>query len=126
MLPLLALAVVAGVSAVWAALAVVLASNCAWMGLLAAADAAFLLRLSGQPGGPQRAWLCVVLTALTLVCATALVAAARFGTLLGLRPAESLDRLSPGLLTLFIGGNAGSAELVWALAALLLAWWLGR
>lgn len=126
LLLLITLAAIAGLSAVWAAAAVMLDSNAAWMAPVAALDAAILLRLAGHPGGARRAHSTLAITLLTVLAAAVLVAAAKVGLGLGMRPAEALGRMSFELVLLYVHANVGWIDGLWAAAAAATAWLGGR
>jgi hypothetical protein len=122
----LSLVVVAGIAAIWAGFSLVLGSHAGWMALVAAADAALLLRLAGFPGGQQRAALAVAITLATAAFAGYLIATTRIGMAMGLRPADAIGRMSLELGWLYVESNAGWIELGWLAAACVLAWRFGR
>jgi hypothetical protein len=117
---------IVGVAAIWAGVAAIVASPCAWVAPLAAADAAVLLRLANFPAGKSRAALALAITAATIVVGNALVATALIGRGMGLRPVHALGRMSPDLAWMYVQSNSGWAELAWYALAGVLAWRLGR
>lgn len=117
---------IAGVGAIWAGASAITGTQCAWIAILAALDAALLLRLATWPSGSSRAAMAFGITLLTIVCANAFVAAAQIGRIMGLRPYESLPRMSLELTTMHVQTHNGWPELLWYAAALVLAWRLGR
>jgi len=120
------IAAVAGVAAIWAGVSIFMRSNAPWMAVLAALDAALLLRLSGMVPGRSRASAAVAIVVLTTMLAGFFISAARIGFSLGLRPADALWRMSSELSWLYVSANAGWPELLWLLAGCALAWRLGR
>lgn len=97
-LPLLALlAGIAGISAVWVAIAELAGSTSTWLALFAAADIALLLRLTHAPEGRLRTALAVVATSIAIAVAFWMLAAIRMGGLIGLTPLASALRLGPHL-----------------------------
>ena len=88
---------VAGFAAAWILLAAATGRQSSWMALLAALDAAFLLRIGGLPPGPRRAAWAVSATAATIVLANWGIVAAGIGRLVGLGPVESALKLGTGL-----------------------------
>jgi hypothetical protein len=117
---------IVGVAAVWAGLAAIVASQCAWMAPVAALDAALLLRLASFPAGSRRAALALAITAATIVVGNALVATALIGRSMGMRPVHALTRMSPDLAWLYVQANSGWVELAWYALAGVLAWRVGR
>lgn len=82
----------AGVAAGWTLLAVALHRQCAWMALLAAFDAVFLLRYARVPAGAVRAMLAVAATALAIALANWWITAAQLAAAVGLLPWEGIWR----------------------------------
>jgi hypothetical protein len=96
--PVLALAVgVAGICAIWVAIAVLSGTTGSWIGLVAAVDVALLLRLTGAPGGSRRMLAAVLATVLATVLSQWLVVATHLGIALGLPPLASALRLGPAM-----------------------------
>ncbi|MBD8525549.1 hypothetical protein [Pseudomarimonas arenosa] len=121
LLTLVALAAIAGMSAIWAGAASLSGGNAGWMSLIVALDAVLLLYLAGQPGGQRRILWALAITLATVLAAAALIAAAKIGAGLGLRPAESLGRMSLNLVLLYWQANLGWIELCWVAAGCALA-----
>ncbi len=117
---------IAGVAAIWTGAALITRGNAGWMALVAALDAALLVRLAGYPRGSDRAVAATLITGATAVAAGFLLATARIGLAMGLRPADAVGRMSLDLAWLYVSSNAGLIELGWLLGALLLAWKIGR
>ena len=117
---------VAGVSALWVAVAVLAGAACGWVALLAAADAAFLLRLTQAPAGPPRAIIAVVATLAAAALSYWLLVATHLGFALGLGPLDSALRLGPVLATTYTRLYLQPAD--WAAIALSLplAAWLAH
>lgn len=120
------IAAIAGIAAVWAGLAAITANQTAWMSLVAALDAALLMRLAGWPGGTSRACVATAITLLTIVVANGLVATALIGRAMGMRPYDALSGMSLELAALHARSNTGAIELACYLVAIALAWRLGR
>jgi hypothetical protein len=120
------LAITAGLSAVWAGVAALTGGIASWMTVVAALDAALVLRLASHPSGRRRAALAVGITLLTVLAAAVLVSAAKIGMSLGMRPAEALGRMSPELVQLYVGANVGWLDALWLLGGCALAWRAGR
>lgn len=116
----------AGFAALWVLMALYTDRQCGWMAVAAAADTALLLRLGGMPRGWSRAGWALAATAAIIVLANWGIAGGQIGSAMGLLPWESLQKLGTGYAwTLAQLANHG-ADLAWAVAALLLAAWLGR
>ena len=115
------LAAVAGMSAIWAGAASLTGGNAGWMALVVALDAVLLLHLAGQTGGLRRIYWALAITLLTVVAAAALIAAAKIGAGMGLRPAASLGRMSINLIWLYWQANMGWIELAWTAGGCALA-----
>jgi hypothetical protein len=123
---LASLVAIAGVAAIWAGVSLATASNVGWMALVAGADAALLLRLSGYPAGIDRGLMALIVTVSTAAFGGFLIATAKIGLAMGLRPIEAIGRMSIDLAWLYVEANAGWAELGWLAAGCVLAWRLGR
>jgi len=109
------LAGIAGMSAVWVAAAVLSGSACSWLALVAAADMALLLRLTGAPAGPGRVIAAVAATLTTLVLTHWLVVATQIGGVLGIPPITSALHLGPHLAWQLTGLALGRVD--WVLLA---------
>jgi len=117
---------VLGLGALWTMLNVQTGSLNGWAALLAAVDAALLLRLAGMRGGWPRVAVGIGAVAATVALVAFLTAATRIGLAMGLRPWDSATRMGSGLAWA-MAQSAASAWDVLALAlSLLLAWWLCR
>lgn len=115
-----------GAAAAWALLALSLDRQCGWMALIAAVDAAWLLRLGRMPRGATRALLAGAGTALAIGLANWWIAGAQIGQMVGLLPWDAIPRLGwSHAWTLFSLANQG-AELAWYGLALAVAVWTGR
>lgn len=116
----------AGVAAAWALVALSLERQAAWMAVLAAVDAALLLRLGRVPGGMRRALLALAGTVLAIALANWWIAGAEIGRQVGLLPWYSIPRMGlDHLWTLLTLANQ-TAELAWYGAALVVAALAGR
>lgn len=88
---------IAGFAAAWILLASATGRQSSWMALLAAVDAAFLLRVGGMAPGMRRATWGVAATFATIVLAHWGIVAAGIGRLVGLGPLDSALKLGTGL-----------------------------
>lgn len=124
-LPWLALALImlgtAGFAAAWILLAASRDSQLSWMAVLAALDAAMLLRLGRMRGGMPRALLAVLATAVAIVLANWGIAAAQIGRMLGLLPWESAMRLGLDYAWNLVVLANGPVDLAWFAVALVAA-----
>jgi hypothetical protein len=123
---LLALLGAFGIAAFWAVAAVASQHTQAWIALLAALDAALLLRLGGFRGGAMRAVVALAMTALAIVLAQWAWVGLRFGSELGFDPLQAVLRLGPELAWQLGRLGASVTDLLLYLVALLLAAWWGR
>ena len=73
-----------GVAAAWVAAAMVSETQCAWMAVVAALDAAWLLRLAGAPRGGTRMAAGVLATATAIVLAHWGIVSAHLAGMMGL------------------------------------------
>jgi len=110
-----------GLAAAWVVIALLSGSQGAWMALLAALDAAWLLRLGGARPGWTRMGVGVAATALTIVLANWGIVAAHLGGMLGLGFTDATLRLGPSLAWTLAALANGGADLLWFAAGLTLA-----
>ena len=115
-----------GFAAAWVLLAWSRDRQCSWMAVLAALDAAVLLRLSRMRPGWPRALLATLATAATIALANWGIAAAQMGKPMGLPPWQALGRIGPEFAWLLAGMVNQPVDLAWLLAALVFALVLGR
>lgn len=121
LLATLAVTITLGLSAAWTAVAVITGSLAAWMALVAAVDAAVLLRIAGHRPGMARAATGLSITLATIACSAVLVAAARIGQELGMRPVAALDRISAEMVPMWLAAQLGPTDLAWLAAGAVLA-----
>lgn len=119
--PILLLVGSLGFAAAWVLLAFARDRQCSWMALLAAIDAAVLLRLSRMQAGWPRAALAVASTGATIVLANWGIAAAQMGRVMGLLPWESMTRLGPSFAWTLANLANPPIDLLWLALALVLA-----
>jgi hypothetical protein len=110
-----------GFAAAWVLVAFARDRQCSWMAVLAAVDAALLLRLARMPAGGTRIALAVLATAATIGLANWGIAAAQIGRSIGMLPWESLTRLGKSYAWTLASLANTPADLAWLLAALVLA-----
>lgn len=117
---------VLGLAAGWTGAALITRSQCGWLALIAAVDAALLLRLAGFPAGRTRAAISVAMTLAAIALANYFLVAARLGSRLGLEPAESVQLLSVEMAWVLAGYANSAVDVAMIAAAALCAWWWGR
>ena len=110
-----------GCAAAWILLALASDRQCSWMALLAALDAAFLLRLARMPAGRARMLAAVLGAGATIAVANWGIAAGQIGRAMGLLPWESALKLGSGYAWTLAGLANTPADLAWMGAGLLLA-----
>jgi len=110
-----------GFAAAWVLLAFARDQQCSWMAILAALDAALLLRMARMPRGWLRAMLAVIATATTIVLANWGIAAAQIGRVMGLLPWESMTKLGPFYAWTLANLANPPIDLLWLATALVLA-----
>ena len=125
--PVLALVVgVLGAAAAWSVVYLWLRGPAAWMGLLAAADMALMLRLAAAPPGRGRAVLATIGTASAIAIGLWRVAATQMALLIGITPLESAQRLGPVLAGELLRHGTDGWDVAMLVLSLPLAWRLGR
>lgn len=122
----LALAGSIGIAAAWVLLSQAIGRQSSWMALVAAADAALLLRMGGLAAGPWRSVVAVLATALAIALANWGIAATEVGRMLGLPPWASLAKLGAGHGWLLVQLANDAVDLAWLAAGLVVAAALGR
>jgi hypothetical protein len=110
-----------GFAAAWVLVAFARDRQSSWMALLGALDAVFLLRLGRMPAGATRSLLAVGGTALTIVLANWGIAAAQIGRSMGMLPWESIGKLGPFYAWTLANLANPPVDLLWLVAALVLA-----
>jgi hypothetical protein len=91
------------------------------MALLGALDVAWILRLSGWPGGPRRALVGAIAAAVIVVLANWWIIAVHLGEVMGFDPLDSALRLGLNHAWLLAKLANGPFDLAMVGAALLLA-----
>ena len=119
--PILMLVGSFGFAAAWILLAFAWDRQCSWMAILAALDAAVLLRLSRMDRGWGRAALAVASTMATIALANWGIAAAQMGRVMGLLPWESMTRLGPSFAWTLANLANPPVDLFWLAVALVVA-----
>ncbi len=124
-LPLLALGA-AGFAAAWMLLALALDRQCSWLAPLAALDMALLLKLAKWPAAVSRRRLALLASAGVIAAANLLIVAGQVGQNFGLRPWESALKIGPSYAWLLAGMANDHIDLLFYVAALLVAWRAAR
>src|SRR5690606_32204605 len=110
-----------GVAAAWILVGMALGSQSSWMALVAALDAALIVRLVRLRPGAARALLGLASTALAVAAANWGLVAAWLGAYMGLLPWESLLKLARAFAWLLVRLSNGPGDLAWIEAALVAA-----
>ncbi len=111
----------AGIAAAWVLYAYASDRQASWIAVLAAIDAALLLRLARMPTGWSRASWGVAGTALAIALANWGIAGAQMGKAMGLLPWDSIARLGPHFTWTLAKLANGPVDLAWWCAALVVA-----
>lgn len=118
---LLTLLATLGCAAAWILVALAAGRQSSWMAVVAAIDAAVLLRVARAPAGLSRAVTGVAATLATIVLANWGIAAGEVGRSVGMLPWDAAVRLGPDYAwTLALLANAG-ADRLWLAAAVVIA-----
>jgi hypothetical protein len=110
-----------GAAAVWVLLSMRLDRQCSWMAVVAAADAAIVVRLLRLPPGALRALYGVLATLVAILAANWAIVASWLGRHMGLLPWESILKLGPELGALLVRLFNSPGDLAWMAAALVVA-----
>ncbi|WP_202840730.1 hypothetical protein [Luteimonas saliphila] len=110
-----------GVAAAWVLVAMALDAQSSWMALVAAADAALIVRLVRLRPGLSRAIFGVASTLLAILVANWAIVAAWLGGYMGLLPWESMLKLGSGFALLLARLSNSATDLAWIAAALVVA-----
>jgi hypothetical protein len=122
----LALAGSIGIAAAWVLVSQATGRQCSWMAVVAAADAALLLRMGRLRPGAARAACAVLATALAIALANWGIVATEVGRMLGQAPWTSLGKLGFEHGWLVVRLANGAVDLAWLAAALVVAAACGR
>lgn len=112
---------VAGFAAIWALLALVGSTQASWMAVIGALDIAWMLRLSGWPAGGGRMLAGVLGTGVAIVLTQWIIIATQLGSVLGLKPWESMLRLGFDHAWTLAQIANGATDLAWLAAAVVVA-----
>lgn len=119
--PALLLLATLGCAAAWILLALATGRQSGWMAVVAAVDAAIVLRLARMPRGPARAAAAVAATVAAVAIANWGIAAGEVGRSLGMLPWDAAARMGPHYAwTLALLAN-GAVDRAWLAAAVIIA-----
>lgn len=110
-----------GVAAAWILFAWSRNAQSSWIAVIAAFDAALLLRLGRMRPGPARAIAGTAATAATIVFANWGIAGGQMGKAVGLLPWEAMLRLGPAHACTLVSLANTSQQLAWLCSALVIA-----
>ncbi|MEZ0469444.1 hypothetical protein [Luteimonas salinilitoris] len=111
----------AGCAALWILLAAATGRQCSWMAVVAAFDAALLLRMVRVRPGMLRALWGMLATAAAIALANWFIVATQLGKMLGLLPWESALKLGAHHAWTLSQLANGRVDLAWLGAALVIA-----
>lgn len=110
----------------WLLVALSTRTQAGWMAVLAALEAAWMLRLGTFRAGTARVAIAVLATVLIAAAANWAIASAHIGGPMGLTPWESALRMGPELAWTLGKLANGTAEALWLVIALGVAWRAAR
>lgn len=119
--PALLLLATLGCAAAWILVALATGRQSSWMAVVAAIDAAVLLRVARAPAGAARAVAGVAATLATIALANWGIAAGEVGRSVGMLPWEAAIRLGPDYAWTLAGLANGTADRLWLAAAVAVA-----
>lgn len=114
------------IAILWLSLSLYLGRQLGWLAMLAAADAAWMLRWGRMRPGWPRAALAVLATLAVIALVNWAIVATQLGFMLGLAPWESAVKLGFDHAWVLSGLANQPADLIAMLAAPVLAAWLAR
>ncbi|MGY0634249.1 hypothetical protein [Luteimonas sp. A478] len=123
---LLLLLGIAGCAALWVLVSMATGATVSWMAVVAALDAALLLRLARVRPGLSRALWGVLATSVCIVLSVWVVVAGLLGRMLGLTPWEAALKLGPQHAWVLTQTTHGAADMAWLAAGLVIAAVLSR
>jgi hypothetical protein len=119
--PALLLLATLGCAAAWILVALAAGRQSSWMAVVAAIDAAVLLRVARAPSGAGRAIAGVAAPLATIVLANWGIAASEVGRSVGMLPWDAAIRLGPDYAWTLAGLANGTADRLWLATALVVA-----
>ena len=123
--PLLLLGI-AGCAALWVLVSMITGRVSSWMAVVAALDAALLLRMAQVRPGLRRALWGVLATAAAIALSVWVVVAGLLGRMLGLSPWESALKLGTHHAWTLAQATHGLADVAWLAAGVVIAAVLSR
>jgi hypothetical protein len=114
------------VAVAWLLAALTTGTQAGWMAVLAALEAAWMLRLGGFRAGPARVAVAIIAMLLIALAANWGIAAAYIGGPMGLTPWESALRMGPHLAWTLLTLANGLGEALWLAIAAVVAWRAAR
>ncbi|NYZ61671.1 hypothetical protein [Luteimonas deserti] len=115
-----------GIAAAWILLADARNAQSSWMAVVAAVDAAWLLRLARIRPGALRALAGTAATALAILIASFGIIAAQLARPMGMLPWESALKLGPHHAWTLAGLANGPVDIAWLVAGVVIAAVLSR
>jgi hypothetical protein len=119
--PALLLLATLGCAAAWILVALAAGRQSSWMAVVAAIDAAVLLRVARAPSGAGRAIAGVAATLATIVLANWGIAASEVGRSVGMLPWAAAIRRGPDYAWTMAGLANGTADRLWLATAVAVA-----
>lgn len=119
--PALLLLATLGCAAAWILVALAAGRQSSWMAVVAAIDAAVLLRVARAPAGPSRAVAGIAATLATIVLANWGIAAGEVGRSVGMLPWAAAIRLGPDYAWTLAELANGAGDRLWLTAAVVVA-----
>lgn len=116
----------AGAAAIWTLVALALDRQLAWMAIVAALDAAVVLRFMRMPGGLVRQVLAAAGTALAIVLANWWIAGGQMGAMVGFPPWDAIPRLGAAHAWTLVGLANTPMDLGFYAAAVVVALLVAR
>lgn len=110
-----------GIAAAWVLVAIASGRQASWVAVLAAIDAALLLRLGGMRRGWARAACGVLGTALAIAAANWGIVAGQVGRSMSVLPWDALFRIGPEFTWTLARLSNDAVDLAWCGAALVVA-----
>ena len=123
---LLVLLGIAGCTALWVLVSMVTGRVGSWMAVVAALDAALLLRMARMRPGPWRAAWGALATVATIAASVWIVVAGMLGRMLGLSPWEAAVKLGSHHAWTLAQATHGPADVAWLAAGVVIAAVLSR
>ncbi|MGE8279920.1 MAG: hypothetical protein ACN6O2_05740 [Stenotrophomonas sp.] len=114
------------ITVAWLLAALATGTQAGWMAVIAALEAAWMLRLGAFRAGSGRVILTLLATLIIAVAANWAIAATYIGGPMGLAPWESALRMGPHLAWTLLSLANGVAEAVWLGIALVVGWYAAR